>query len=54
VQLLALLQGEGGVGVEEGEAVAAGLQLGLVVAAVPVLVTAETNIVKLRHLKVKM
>ena len=43
VQLLALLQGEGGVRVEEGEPVAAGLQIGLAVATVPVLVAAATG-----------
>ena len=41
VQLGALLQGEGGVGVEEAQAVPAQFLLGQSVLAVPVLVTAE-------------
>jgi hypothetical protein len=43
VKLLTLLQGEGGVSVKEGQPVAAGLQVGFAVAAVPVLVTAATK-----------
>ena len=42
VQLGALLQGEGGVGVQEAQAVPAESLLGQAVLAVPVLVTAET------------
>ena len=43
VELSALLQGEGGVGVEEAEAITAQLLLGQSALAVPVLVTTETS-----------
>ena len=43
MQLSALLEGEGVVGVEEAEAVPAGFQVGKPVLAVPVFVAAETR-----------